>query len=289
MTKFMFSAFVIVFTICFFNTGATFAQDEMEDVVYFEDGAVVRGKILELNTTRVIIETKGGQKINRSFKEVHTISEEKIKAEVPYADKTKARVSKHSSGSTYGSAKGHYVSGNIGLAMASDSDLTDSTIPGITVNIEYDTGLAFGLAVGYDFGNTRVEGEIAYQKNDFNKMSLLGVDVDLTGDVTLLSLLVNGYYDFANSSVFTPYISGGLGFAKVEINDLNVPGFGLSSFNDDDTVFAYQIGLGVGYAVNEKVTIDTKYRYFATSDIEFDTTETEFASHNFLIGVRVSF
>ena len=72
MTKFMLSSFVIVFSICFFNTGATFAQDEMEEVVYFEDGAVVRGKILELNTTRVIIETKGGHKIERSFKELYS-------------------------------------------------------------------------------------------------------------------------------------------------------------------------------------------------------------------------
>ena len=33
-----------------------------------------------------------------------------------------------------------YVSSNIGFAMASDSDLTDSTVPGITVNTEFDTG-----------------------------------------------------------------------------------------------------------------------------------------------------
>ena len=33
-----------------------------------------------------------------------------------------------------------YVSGNIGFAIASDSDLTDSTVPGITVNYEFDTG-----------------------------------------------------------------------------------------------------------------------------------------------------
>ena len=91
MTKLVFSFCIIVFTICFFYPGATFAQDEMEDVVFFEDGTVVRGKILELNTTRVIIETKGGQKINRSFKEIYTISEEKVKA--------KPIVSKHSFGS----------------------------------------------------------------------------------------------------------------------------------------------------------------------------------------------
>jgi len=33
-----------------------------------------------------------------------------------------------------------YVSSNIGFTMASDSDLTDSTVPGITVNTEFDTG-----------------------------------------------------------------------------------------------------------------------------------------------------
>jgi opacity protein-like surface antigen len=118
---------------------------------------------------------------------------------------------------------------------------------------------------------------------------LLGVDVDLTGDVTSLSLLMNGYYGFVNNSAFTPYLSAGLGFAKVEVNDFNVPGSGLPDSNDDDTVFAYQVGVGVGCAVNEKVTIDVKYRYFATSDPEFDTTEAEFASHNFLFGVRVNF
>ncbi|MCK5508526.1 MAG: hypothetical protein KAI50_08400 [Desulfobacterales bacterium] len=79
MTKLIFSCFITVFAICFFNTEVIFAQDETEDAVYFEDGAVVRGKILELNTTRVIIETKGGQKINRSFKEIRTISEKKVK------------------------------------------------------------------------------------------------------------------------------------------------------------------------------------------------------------------
>lgn len=187
------------------------------------------------------------------------------------------------------SAEGPYVSGNIGFAMLSDSDVTDSTIPGITIDMEYDTGLALGAALGYNFGNTRLEGEISYQKNDFEKASLFGVDVDLTGDVTSLSLLMNGYYDFVNNSAVTPYLSAGLGFAEVEVNDLNVPGSGLPNSNDDDTVFAYQVGVGVGYAVNEKVTIDVKYRYFATSDPEFDTTEAEFASHNFLFGVRVNF
>jgi len=187
------------------------------------------------------------------------------------------------------SAEGLYVSGNLGFAMASDSDLTDSTVPGITVNTEFDTGLAFGAALGYNFSRFRVEGEISYQKNDVDKIEAQGVFLDATGNARALSFLINGYYDFKNRSAFTPYISAGLGFAQVEFNDLDISGLGFSGSSDEDTVFAYQIGIGVGYAVTEKVTIDVKYRYFGTEDSEYDTTEAEFASNNFLFGVRINF
>lgn len=187
------------------------------------------------------------------------------------------------------SAEGPYISGNIGLALASDSDLTDSTVPGFTLTTEYNSGWALGAALGYDFNMFRVEGEISYQKNDVDKLGAMGVSLDATGDVTAFSFLVNGYFDFINNSPFTPYISAGLGCARVEFNDFNISGSGFPSASDDDTVFAYQIGAGIGYAVNEKVTIDLKYRYFATENPEFDTTEAEFASNNILLGVRVNF
>ena len=187
------------------------------------------------------------------------------------------------------SAEGLYVSGNLGFAMASDSDLTDSAVPGITVNTEFDTGLALGVALGYDFNRFRVEGEISYQKNDIEKISAQGVPFDPTGDAAALSFLINGYYDFVNRSAFTPYISAGLGFAQVEFNDLDISRIGFSGSSDTDTVFAYQIGIGVGYALTEKFIIDVKYRYFGTEDSEYNTTKAEFVSNNFLFGVRFNF
>ena len=187
------------------------------------------------------------------------------------------------------SAEGLYVSGNIGFAMLSDSDITDSTLPGATITTEYDTGWTLGGALGYDFNRFRVEGEISYQTNDVDKIGAMGVSFDASGDVSSLAFLINGYFDFVNDSGFTPYISAGLGYAKVEFNDLKVPAISSLSAGDDDSVFAYQVGLGVGYAVTEKVTIDVKYRYFATEDPEFDTTTAEIASNNFLFGVRFNF
>lgn len=188
------------------------------------------------------------------------------------------------------SAGSPYMSANAGLSVPTDVDMTDPTLPGITLDVESDTGFAFGVAAGYDLGNNvRVEGEIAYQQNDLDKANLLGIDVDLSGDSSSLALLLNGYYDFANQSAFTPFISAGLGAARVEINDFNVAGSGVPSESDDDTVFAYQLGAGISYAINDQIDLDIKYRYFGTSDPEFDSTTSEYSSHNFYAGMRFSF
>ncbi|NOR25027.1 MAG: outer membrane beta-barrel protein [Desulforhopalus sp.] len=189
----------------------------------------------------------------------------------------------------YSGADGLYVGGNLGLAIANDSDVTDSTAPGITLEFESDMGYALGGAIGYGFGNFRIEGEIAYQTNDLDQIKALGVSVDATGDTSSLTGLLNGYYDFNNTSPFTPYISGGVGVAKVEINDVSIPGSGFSNVNDDHTVFAYQVGVGVAYAIKENLSFDVKYRYFATSDLELDTTDFEYSSNNFYAGIRYTF
>lgn len=193
------------------------------------------------------------------------------------------------------SAEGLYASGNLGLAMRSDGDITSNSFPGITVAIESDDGLALAGSIGYGFNNNiRVEGEIAYQKNDFDKANVHVSHVptwsrDLTGDTSSLALLVNGYYDFSNKSAFTPFISGGLGYANVELNDFNMAGLNSQNTSDDDTVFVYQVGVGVGYAVNEKISLDAKYRYFAAEDQKFDISEAEYTSHNIYGGIRVAF
>jgi opacity protein-like surface antigen len=185
------------------------------------------------------------------------------------------------------SAEGLYVTTNLGLTIPNDFDLTDSTMPAINMNVDSDLGLAFGSAVGYDFGNnTRIEGEIAYQENDLDKGSFLGADIDLVGDSSSVAFLLNGYYDFANETAFTPFVCAGIGFAVVEV-DFGVPG--IVTFCCDDKVFAYQLGVGVGYAINEEITFDVKYRYLLTSDPHFATTTADYSSHNFYVGIRVAF
>lgn len=185
------------------------------------------------------------------------------------------------------SAQGPYVSGSVGVAVPVDADVIFTATPTIPVTFESDNGLALGVAAGYGFANnTRVEGEIAYQKNDLAKASASGASAAITGDTSSLAFLFNGYYDFKNNSPFTTFITAGIGVAKVSVSDISG---GLTIRGDDDTVFAYQVGAGVGYAVTDKVTVDVKYRYFATSDPHFEISTAEYSSHNIYAGIRVGF
>ena len=176
---------------------------------------------------------------------------------------------------------GPYVSVNLGWAMMADGNVSGVDNHGpFSEELEYDSGLTFGGALGNNFGNGRIEGEVAYQTNDIDTIS--GVKTD-NYETSLLSFMVNGYYDFHNDSAFTPYLTAGIGVAKFELEPTGQP-------KEDDTVFAYQFGFGGEYAVSETVSLDCRYRYLGIADAELENKdEFEVASHNITLGVRVAF
>ena len=178
-----------------------------------------------------------------------------------------------------------YFSGNVGLAIPSDSDLDYPGLPG-NPEVESDNGLALALAAGYDFGNTRLECELTYQENDLDQAGYAGNDYDLCGDTSSFALLVNGYYDFVNQSRFTPFLSAGVGVAEVKVRDGEVNGTAITDIDDEDRVMAFQFSAGVGIAVSETLTVDVKYRYFGTEDAEIEDADIEYWSSNFYLGLR---
>ena len=179
-------------------------------------------------------------------------------------------------------ANGLYGSIHGGLALATDSDVTFSD-GSATEELEFDGGYTFGGAIGYIVENVRSEGEVSYQVNDVDSVD--GLPAASGQDISALTFLANGYYDFTNDSPMSFYLTAGIGASKVEVDG--------TEGSDDDTVFAYQLGAGVGYAASETVTWDFRYRYLGTADPEFgeagDTAEAEVGSHNFTVGVRFAF
>ena len=190
-------------------------------------------------------------------------------------------------------ADGPYISGHIGASWLSDADF-DGNVPGIRLRseVDFDTGIHLGAAVGYDFGDFRVEGEFGYQSHEFEEMEdveLNGMplgDRDADGDIDAFIFLVNGFYDIDTKTRLTPYLGGGIGFSVLDIDDLFVAG--IIRGNDDDVVFAYQLAGGMTYEINEHVLADLSYRFVATSEPDFAGLE-DYMSHNLVVAIRFSF
>jgi opacity protein-like surface antigen len=197
----------------------------------------------------------------------------------PAAQQKSAKVVKASKVKKSKSVKAPYVSVQGGVAFLADSEVSGAK----SGTIEFDPGYALGVAVGNKFGKVRAELELGYQKNNVDKCE--GKCKDISGDMKAYSLLVNGYYDFINKTKITPYITAGIGVAKVDA-DVN------KIAHVDDTGLAYQVGVGVAYAINSKLTVDLKYRYIGVVDlngIEIDSLNPEFESNNVFLGLRYNF
>lgn len=140
-----------------------------------------------------------------------------------------------------------------------------------SAKFDMKSGFAVNGAIGYNFGSARLEGALGYQKHDFT---------DLDENISLLTVMANAYYDFAAGFGINPYIMGGLGMAHVNMS--------WSSENED--VFAWQLGAGLGYKVADNTTLDLGYRYLKPS--EFDTHglgDGRLECHNIMLGLRYQF
>ena len=187
------------------------------------------------------------------------------------------------------SAEDPYVNLSLGFVMPNDSDVDFDS--GDTVTFEFDDGFSFSGSIGGRIEKgIRAEAEFSYLKSDLDKASISGLgSTPVDGDVSSISLLANGYFDFINDGPIAPFISAGIGIASVEVSDITIPGSSYYLEGDDDIVFAYQISAGVGLSLSKQAILDIKYRYFATSDPDFEIASAEFSSNNIYIGIRLLF
>ena len=91
--------------------------------------------------------------------------------------------------------------------------------------------------------------------------------------------MANAYYDIDTGSDITPYIMAGAGLAHVDM-----------SWDEDDDVFAWQVGAGLGFEVAECTTLDLGYRYLKPNKFDTDSShEAKWAVHNIMLGLRYQF
>jgi opacity protein-like surface antigen len=191
---------------------------------------------------------------------------------------------------------GYYTSVNVGFGFQEDA-----TNSGSFIDLESNSDIGFGIAgaVGYGWpGGLRVEGELAYRQygldsltitriGNITGLSIGGFSAD--GDVSAFTLMANVAYDFELGLPFKPFLTGGVGTALIDVND--VKALGVDIADDSDWVGALQFGGGAVFAFRDRLSLVASYRYLVTTDPELkdsagDSFDSEFASHNIQFGIR---
>lgn len=211
------------------------------------------------------------------------------------------------------------MSGNKAKAYGTEAGATEK------LNIGSLDDVAGGaLAIGYDFSkrfDAPVRVEVEYSAFGDTKASKSFADPDETDadgiyhfsikqKMNIQALFANIYYDFRNSTSFTPYVGGGIGMGFISSKSSwyspeEDPGEGsFSSSKKHQTNFAWNIGLGCAYEFNDTVAVDLGYRYAQFGKVKSGTSiiqdgvnpDTYLYSkvknldmHQLMLGVRFTF
>jgi len=129
--------------------------------------------------------------------------------------------------------------------------------------VDVHTDTSFDIFLGKKFGQTR--GEINYSKNDFKDLrtSYFKQLHYLNIDFAIHELNFNGFYDLFQSKGLNFSIGGGLGIAMVKMTGETYKlsnGISAAKINDNhnDTIFTYNVSLGLGYRFRSDALLDIR-------------------------------
>jgi len=204
----------------------------------------------------------------------------------------------------------HYVSAFGGVSWMQNANTSQTYLYATpstndSADVDFGSGLTLTGAIGCDYGSYRLEAEVGHQTNNVKSVVITDyptTSFPLRGDVSVLSLMGNGYYDFDLGSKVELYATAGIGVAQVSSHNIELaspynnntnPGW-----NDQVTTLAWQVGAGLAAPMTDNVKLDLRYRYFATTDFSTDLSwayeglgsqSTNISSHSVMLGLRVGF
>jgi opacity protein-like surface antigen len=169
-----------------------------------------------------------------------------------------------------------YIEGQLGYANLNDVD--SKTVSDSIGNVRlsgklknnYDSDATYGFEIGaknVGIENLRLGASYSRAEFDFKSAGLTGTISTDAGSTTIsgsasrsqlgsyastldakLNLyMLNAYYDFKNSSAFTPFIGAGIGFADIK--------------NTKDNEFAFSLNAGGKYNINDNLYLGAKGSY----------------------------
>jgi OOP family OmpA-OmpF porin len=195
----------------------------------------------------------------------------------------------------------------------------------------YEFGSGFRVDGEVFFARANL-GKLIYKGRTTTEPGLGTIDIPgdhsipVSGSANQLGGMVNVWYDFNTGSRWKPYVGGGLGLVRVDWGDVEynrnevaqgaadqlarldprfppgdtppkLPRGTVPELSGTDTVFAYQLGAGLGYEVTDAITVQVGYRMLKSNQLEFTgrsaqamaTATTDMQVHLFEIGLRYRF
>lgn len=182
-----------------------------------------------------------------------------------------------------------YISIAGGYIGKSDYDYGFS---GGSVEGEADAGAQVAVAWGSSLqGNWRVELAGGYRSQDAASKIRVGTFIlSPEGDkAQILSVDINGYYDFPVSGPVKPYVGAGIGAASIKLDD--------GVIDDTGSALTLQAIAGASVAVSPTVSLFAEARYQRVGPIRVETSSAggdskskfDFSSAGALVGVRFGF
>ena len=170
---------------------------------------------------------------------------------------------------------GFYVAAGGGITLITDTTDTpqdvdlngDGTADAKEANWDLDFGFGAGGSAGYDFGDFRAEAEFSFQSANFLHDDKIDDDNKADDNLTVMSILANGFFDLDTGTPFVPFIGIGAGAVnlavKLESEDADDPQFEGSGWG-----FAYQANVGVAYEIIDAVALTLGYKFFGTLETQ---------------------
>jgi opacity protein-like surface antigen len=160
----------------------------------------------------------------------------------------------------------------------------------------------FGIKFGYTPPPLRYfsfEFEYSYLNHDVDRAVLKNTGTDYTaiqGDAAFHNFMLNAIAKYPEGKIH-PYIGWGLGFSYVDLSLQTTSSTGVNYgryASNDDTVFAWQILVGVDIDLTSNLSMDIGFRYFATEsgsyyDHEYDSTHLDYSTSMVTLGLKYRF
>jgi len=167
------------------------------------------------------------------------------------------------------SCDGPYLAVRGGVANHSLGDKDENVATDKKLDVD-DNSAMFSGAIGYRWGYFRVEAEYVYREDtdDSNIKVTQGIrNVFVTqrsAEFSSKSYMANVYWDISPYTMFTPYLSAGLGITSLEYTFKNT---GLPTVKYDEDNFTWSVGGGLSAQVTTRFNIDVGYRYYDMGDL----------------------